>query len=92
MKLKIALATILLSGTSLLYAAAPPLETNKLNINQATAEQIAHRMNGVGLSKAKAIVLYRQQHGDFEKLEQLVKVKGIGLSTLEKNRVILKVK
>ena len=57
-----------------------------VNLNQADAETIAATMKGVGLSKAKAIVSYRDEHGPFEQIDDLVHVKGIGQKTVEKNR------
>ena len=57
-----------------------------VNINTADAEKIADELKGIGLSKATAIVAYREQNGPFESIEQLTEVKGIGLKTVEKNR------
>ncbi len=58
----------------------------KININTATAEQIASAMNGIGESKAKAIVEYRSSHGNFKSIESLENVDGIGEKTVEKNK------
>ena len=58
----------------------------KININTATAEQIASAMSGVGESKAKAIVEYRSSHGNFKSIESLENVDGIGEKTVEKNK------
>ena len=55
-----------------------------ININKADAETIAENL--VGISKAKAIVEYRQENGKFESVEELTNVKGIGEKTLDKNR------
>jgi len=57
-----------------------------VNVNKAEAAEIAEELKGIGLSKATAIVAYRDQNGPFETLEQLTEVKGIGLKTVEKNR------
>ncbi len=57
-----------------------------VNINTADADKIASELKGIGLSKATAIVAYRAKNGPFETVEQLTKVKGIGLKTVEKNR------
>jgi len=57
-----------------------------VNVNTATAEEIAKELKGVGVSKAGAIVLYREEHGAFKSLKELTKVKGIGASTVDKNR------
>jgi len=61
-----------------------------VNINKADAETIAAELKGVGMSKATAIVEYRNQNGPFKTVEQLTEVKGIGLNTVEKNRAEIK--
>ena len=56
-----------------------------ININRATeAELVA--LDGVGSSKAQAIILYREMFGGFKSVDELTKVKGIGAKTVEKNR------
>jgi competence protein ComEA len=58
----------------------------QVNINTATAEELAEALDGVGLSKAEAIIEYRNANGPFEHADELVNVKGIGLSTVDRNR------
>ena len=72
------LAAALLSITA--WAAEP------VNVNTASAEEIAENLKGVGLSKAKAIVEYRQENGSFIHVDELVNVKGIGIRTVDQNR------
>lgn len=56
-----------------------------ININRATeAELVA--LDGIGSSKAQAIILYREMFGGFKSVDELTKVKGIGTKTVEKNR------
>lgn len=62
----------------------PAIET--VNINTASAEEIASKLKGVGMSKAQAMVNYRESHGAFVSLEDMTQVKGIGKATVEKNR------
>ena len=57
-----------------------------VNINTATAEQIADSLKGVGLSKAEKIVEYRDTNGRFTHVDELVNVKGIGVRTVDINR------
>ena len=57
-----------------------------VNINQASAAEIAEVLIGIGMSKANLIVSYRKDNGPFKSLEDLILVKGIGPKTLEKNR------
>ena len=62
----------------------------RININRATeAELVA--LNGIGSSKAQAIILYREMFGGFKTVDELTKVKGIGAKTVEKNRQRLSV-
>ena len=57
-----------------------------VNINTASAEQIAESLKGVGLSKAQKIVEYREANGRFTHIDELVNVKGIGVRTVDLNR------
>ena len=57
-----------------------------ININTATAADIASALNGVGISRAEAIVAYRNANGVFTSPEQIKQVSGIGNSTFEKNK------
>lgn len=59
---------------------------DKLNINTATVAEIQKSLIGIGAKKAEAIVQYREKHGNFTAVEQLLEVQGIGKATLEKNR------
>jgi competence protein ComEA len=72
-----ALAAFLVSSITM---AAP------VNINTASAEQIAEALNGVGLSKAQAIVDYREAYGLFNQADEIVYVRGIGEATYLKNK------
>lgn len=57
----------------------------KVNINTAD-EAALMTLNGIGESKAKAIIEYRQKNGSFTSVEDLAKVKGIGEKTLAQLR------
>jgi competence protein ComEA len=74
---KLALSVLLLP----VLALAGPV-----NVNTADAETISESLQGVGLSKARAIVEYRQKHGPFKTADDLSLVKGIGERTVELNR------
>ena len=56
-----------------------------ININTADTETLARELNGVGAAKARAIVEYREAHGEFASVDELLEVKGIGMAILEKN-------
>lgn len=57
-----------------------------VDINSADAKTLAKELVGVGPKTAQAIVDYRAKHGAFKSADDLLKVKGIGKKTLEKNR------
>lgn len=46
---------------------------------------------GIGATRAQAIVAYRQQHGPFQRVQDLLAVSGIGPSTLERLRSLVTV-
>lgn len=58
----------------------------KININQATEEQLARALHGVGMARARAIVELREQLGGFKDIEDLLQVRGLGVKVLEDNK------
>ncbi|HAQ73219.1 ComEA family DNA-binding protein [Stutzerimonas nitrititolerans] len=62
------------------------IETGAINLNTADAETLTRELTGIGATKARAIVQYRDAHGPFTSVDELLEVKGIGAATLEKNR------
>lgn len=54
-----------------------------VNINTANTDEL-QTLNGIGPSKASAIVSYREENGLFQTVEDLGKVSGIGEKSLEK--------
>ena len=65
--------------------ALPAFAATPVNVNKADATTIARSLDGIGQSKAQAIVAWRQAHGPFKRVEDLAQVKGIGKGTLERN-------
>lgn len=55
----------------------------KININTATAEQL-DELYGIGPSRAQAIVDYRNEHGNFQSIEDIMKVNGIKQGEFDK--------
>lgn len=66
-------------------AASSNLESDKIDLNTATVEQL-DELPGVGPSKAKEIIKYREKNSGFESIEDLQNVKGIGPKIFEKLR------
>ena len=58
----------------------------KVDLNIASAEQLASALKGVGSAKAKAIVRYRTEVGPFRSIAELEEVKGIGPSIVALNK------
>lgn len=91
-----------LTASSLFVAAAEPqqapavqvlaaIEQSKININTADVETLARELSGVGAAKAQAIKEYRDTHGAFQTVDELLEVKGIGMAILQRNLNILSV-
>lgn len=57
-----------------------PNVNNKCNINTASATELA-MLDKIGEKTAEDIVRYRQEHGSFQAIEDIKKVKGIGEKT-----------
>ena len=57
-----------------------------INLNTADAATLARDMDGIGETKARAIVEHRKSKGAFRSVDELALVKGIGSKTLERNR------
>ncbi|MEE4606895.1 MAG: helix-hairpin-helix domain-containing protein [Desulfobacteraceae bacterium] len=62
----------------------------KININQADAKALT-TLKGIGKDRAVKIIEYREKNGPFEKIEDLMKVKGIGKKIFEQNKNLLSV-
>lgn len=56
-----------------------------VDINAANQEEL-QTLKGIGAKKAADIIAYREAHGGFKNVEELLNVKGVGKATLEKLR------
>lgn len=61
-----------------------------VNINTADIESLT-KLKGIGEKKAQAIIDYRQEYGQFETVEQLLNVKGVGIKIIEVNKAALRI-
>ena len=79
------LVSLFLTFSAPLFAGDPAQES-KVNVNQATVQQLNESLVGVGPRIAREIVNYRDSHGPFQSMEDLDNVKYVGASLLEKNK------
>lgn len=59
---------------------------DRVNVNEATVQQLDENLKGVGRRIAEEIVRYRESHGPFQSIDDLDKVKYVGGSLLDKNK------
>ena len=79
---------LILFATLAVRADAKHPPAHPLDLNTATAEQL-QQVPGIGPSTAKAIVNFRQKSGPFQRIEDLLAIKGISKARLEKMRPYL---
>jgi len=65
-------------------------DTVKINLNKATVVELT-QLKGIGQKYAERIVAFREKNGLFEKTEDLMNVKGIGIKIWEKNKDLITV-
>ena len=58
-------------------------ESTKVNLNTATQEQLM-TLSGIGEARAKAILAFREAHGPFTTIEEIMLVEGIKEKSFEK--------
>lgn len=78
------------SGTTSTRA-APASVQFPIDLNRATAEQL-EAIPGIGPTLAQRIIEYRQTHGRFHSVEELLEVRGIGPKRLEQLRAYVVVR
>ena len=61
------------------------VNTNLIDINHASQSEL-QRISGVGPATAKRIIEYRNSHGSFSRVEDLLNVRGIGAAKLNQIR------
>lgn len=69
-------------------ASAAP--ARQVDLNKASAEELA-TIPGIGVALAQRIVEFREKEGAFRRVEDLMKVKGIGEKSFQKMQPHIKV-
>lgn len=80
-----ALAALALALPAVSAEQAEPAVSGTVNVNTATLEEL-QLLPGIGESRARAVIELRKQRGGFKRIEDLLEVRGIGESSLEKLR------
>jgi len=76
------MATIVLSAFAVMFFFHPSVQAasktdQKININTASATEL-QQLPRIGEKVAQRIIDFREKHGKFQKIEEIMKVKGIG--------------
>ena len=62
----------------------------RININTASKERLME-LKGIGETRAETIIRFREEHGDFKTIEEIMNVSGIGPSSFEKIKESIRV-
>ena len=84
--------SIHLTALAAAFLFSTPVFAAPVNINTASASEIAESLQGIGQNKAQAIVEYRNNNGPFNDAVDVVQVKGIGNATYDRNKADIRVK
>lgn len=57
-------------------------QSDKININTALAEEL-DKLPNIGPARAADIIAYREENGDFQTIEEIKNIKGIGDKSFE---------
>lgn len=60
-------------------------DSGMVDLNRASLEQLCS-LSGIGEARARAIIAYREENGEFHTIEDIMNVRGIGTGIFERNR------
>ena len=81
MKTKIRILSVLIV-VAVLTTFCVAVAAEKININKASIEELT-TLKKIGPKIAERIVQYREENGDFKKIDDITNVKGVGEKTFE---------
>ncbi len=85
---------LVLASVLMLVLAVPSYSQDnpakKIDINSASVQEL-QKLPQIGAAVAQRIVDYREKHGKFAKIEEIMKVKGIGEKTFLKIKPLITV-
>lgn len=70
--------------------AASEAKSKKININTASVEEL-QKLPRIGANVAQRIVDFRKEHGKFKRIEEIMKVRGIGEKIFKKMKNLITV-
>lgn len=76
---------LLLASLACFAAPKNPPPSHRVDLNRATLAQL-EKLPGIGPVRARAILKFREQSGPFHRVDDLLAIRGIGRSRLEKIR------
>jgi len=82
---------LIFSGALVLQAQSKASPSNKkVNINTASVDEL-QRLPRIGPNVAQRIVDFRKEHGRFKRIEEIMKVRGIGEKTFQRIKSLITV-
>lgn len=79
-----------LSGLKLYIPREGEQEPQKVDINRAEV-WLLEALPGIGETRARAIIAYRERNGPFRNINELTRVEGIGVATCEQIKHLITV-
>ena len=88
--LSVVFGLVFSSVLSLQVQAAQKESEKKININTASLAEL-QELPQIGVKVAQRIIDFRKEHGKFKKIEEIMKIRGIGEKTFKKIKDLITV-